>query len=264
MWQVCARERVIGVAKSRRASGSPFHGEEKERGGEKAAHRVCARKALPKTIDGGIMRNRVLQVFTNSGAEILRFWKSSLLTGLDLGRWQSSWGEGGGPSNRQWTVCCGDPCWVALGEKVPLPGVHLEDGILPRDERPRRCLWATIQQRDRGVHSAWIEWSQLFAVRHHKLQAPAQLCNCFLGQNGTRCSASALLLWRELGDAIFLHSPAESDFSEPHGALSQGRSHLHQTPPQKRPRHHSRVHPAHTGNTSWSSRPWRAYNPFLV
>lgn len=121
-------ERVIGVAKSRKASGSPFRGEEKERGGEKAAHRVCARKALPKTIDGGIMKNRVLQVFTNSGAEILRFWKSfaahwtrsgqvAVLLGRRRGAQQQTvdsvlWGSLLGCTGRE-----SSPPWSAFGRR---------------------------------------------------------------------------------------------------------------------------------------------------
>lgn len=103
MCQVCAMETEIGEAKSHSTSESPFHVENKRRG-ERAVYQVCARKPLPKITDEGIMRNRVLQVFTNSRAEILSFWKSLVLTGLDLGMWQSSWGEGNGPRSRQWTV----------------------------------------------------------------------------------------------------------------------------------------------------------------
>lgn len=87
--------------------------------------------------------------------------------------------------------------WVPLGENAPLPGVHLEGGILPF-QRQRAC-WVPLSNcstaGDRGVHRGQITWSQLFTGLHHRLQAPTQPCHCFSGTEWSWAQHHEALLW---------------------------------------------------------------------
>lgn len=79
--------------------------------------------------------------------------------------------EGGRVDSGQYSV--GIPR-VALGEKVPLPGVHLEEGIFasPRTKDLEGAIEQRLTGSGRNMHRRQITWLQIFVVLHHKLQAP--------------------------------------------------------------------------------------------
>ena len=73
--------------------GALFTGEGK-RGREQCIGFTQEKHPHPQTIDQGIVKNWILQVFANSGAEVLSFWKSASFTRVGLGRQWYSCGEG--------------------------------------------------------------------------------------------------------------------------------------------------------------------------
>lgn len=101
------------------------------------------------------------------------------------------------------TRCCGLGIrWVTLGKNVPLPGVPLEEGILPLHGQSilQVPLNSHSTTRDRGLRRGQITWLQPFTVLYHRLQAPMWLFNCFSGTEWCQVQCSeALLLGRRVG-----------------------------------------------------------------
>lgn len=92
------------------------------------------------------------------------------------------------------------PLWtVPLEENTCLPGVHLEESVLTL--QGQKAHWTPLRShstvRDRNKHRGPITWLQLFAVLHHRLQAPMQTWNCFLGTEHQRRCCQVLLQMRE-------------------------------------------------------------------
>lgn len=65
-------------------------GEDREKKGERPGCCVCIRVIFPRTTDWGFERN-CGECFTNSGAQILRFWKSMPFARIKPGRQLCSW-----------------------------------------------------------------------------------------------------------------------------------------------------------------------------
>ena len=64
--------------------------------------------------------------------------------------------------------------WVALGEKGPLLGVHLEKDILSlQGQKIQLVPLSGCSTGDRGMSRGQIKWLQFFTVLLYKLQAPS-------------------------------------------------------------------------------------------
>lgn len=93
--------------------------------------------------------------------------------------------------------------WVALGQKVPLFQVHLEDStlLLQGQKIWLAPLSSSSTAEDRSMCRGQKKWLQLFTVLHYKHQEPAQPWDCFSGSEW--CSnGEAFLCKRRMGPCL--------------------------------------------------------------
>lgn len=94
--------------------------------------------------------------------------------------------------------------WITQGENIPLPGVHLEEGILTlQGQKAHQTQWSSSSiEEHRGGCRGQMTCLQLFTVLHYRLQAPTQACSCFFGARQCQAQHCEALLW---GRGMGLH-----------------------------------------------------------
>lgn len=153
----------------------PFLWGEEERGIERVQCWVHTRRKPPWTMDWW-NRKWGSQCFAKSvwcsNSEVLEMHNFCLNGACGM----HSGGEGGHrPENEQSDV---GMSWIGLGKNVALPGLHLEEGILPLQGQNSAGTSKSLQLAgDRGICIQWITWSLLFTVlqcRFHALHRCGQ------------------------------------------------------------------------------------------
>lgn len=159
-----------------------------------------------KTIDGGIVKNWLLQAFINSGTQFLSSSKSAPFAGVYPGWLWFSWGEKRGSPGVDIRQCGVGILLVELGEKVTLLGEHLKEGIMPFQGQKTWLVPLSDHSTTgyTGVCRGQIKWLQLFTVFHHKLQVPVWPCNGFSETEQCQAQCCRDLLWRVEWVHVFL------------------------------------------------------------
>lgn len=126
---------------------------ERQRKGRKKSSVLGSQKKNTSSKTLGNQEEWTIVSFINSGAQILRFWKFVLFSRLELGGQQYSWGkEWWRPGSGQQGVGIS---WVAMGENIPLPGIHLERVYyLSKDKRPSTIEWLFISKGQKSKQRA--------------------------------------------------------------------------------------------------------------
>lgn len=163
----------IGGEESYSAAEVAFGGERREKGGESCILGLHKKNTLPKK---GSSNSEVFPV-------------------KPAGQ-QCPWGGGQRPGSGQHGVRIS---WgVPLVENVPLPRGFLEEGILPLQEQKtwQAPLSGHSSAKGRSAGRGRLTWSLLFAVLHHKLQAPVHPYNYFSGTKWYQTQHCEAVLWR--------------------------------------------------------------------